>query len=379
MKYSSKYSSKFSWRRAAAIAKKEYFHIMRDPFTLGVALVIPVFMVIMFGIAIEFNVKNIPISVSDADNTQSSRRLIDTFGSSQYFEIKHISDPSLALTDIMAQRTHAGLIIPPGFEKDLLAGRGSRSQILVDGSDNSTVGPVLGYLSSIQNIASKRIGEFDPPVFYEIRTRFLFNPELNSRWFVIPGLNVIVMAMLSILLTALTVAREWENGSMELLLSTPVRPIEIVIGKLAPYGALGTLAITFVFIIARVFFGVPFVGNLAVYGLGCFLFLLTYLAQGLLISVVTRKQQLAMQLAMMTGMLPSQLLSGFVFPIESMPKFFRYLTMLLPARWFMRISRDSFLKGATLVELAIPFLALTALCALMITMGIRRFKRDLEP
>jgi len=369
----------FVWRRALAVAKKEVYHILRDPTTLGATLVLPVFMVVMFGVAIEFNVKNVALAVSDSDRTQSSRRFLDTFASSDYFLIRRVASPHDAVTDVSAERARAALIIPPRFEKDLFAGRGAEAQILVDGSDNSTVGPVLGYVISIQNIASQRIGDFDPIPPYEIRTRFLFNPELNSRWFVIPGLTVVVMSILSILLTALTVAREWENGSMELLLSTPVQPLEIIVGKLAPYGILGIIAVVFVFIIARAVFGVPFVGSLWVFGLGCLLFLITYLAQGLLISVITRKQTIAMQFAMMTGYLPSNLLSGFIFPISSMPPFFQYFTMILPARWFMLIARDTFLKGSSLIELGGPFLALTFFCALMIFLATRRFKRDLEP
>ena len=369
----------FVWRRALAVARKEVYHILRDPTTLGAALVLPVFMVIMFGVAIEFNVKNVALAVSDSDQTQTSRRLIDTFSSSGYFLIHRVLSPHEGITDVSAERARAALIIPPRFEQDLFAGRGAEAQILVDGSDNYTVGPVLGYVGSIQNIASRRIGDFDLTPPYEIRTRFLFNPELNSRWFVIPGLTVVVMSILSILLTALTVAREWENGSMELLLSTPVEPLEIIVGKLAPYGILGIVAVVFVYVIARTVFGVPFVGSLWVFGLGSLLFLVTYLAQGLLISVVTRKQTIAMQLSMMSGMLPSNLLSGFIFPIESMPKFFQYFTMILPARWFMRIARDTFLEGSNVLELAGPFLALTFICALMIFLASRRFKRDLEP
>jgi drug efflux transport system permease protein len=368
----------FVWRRAAAIARKEVFHILRDPTTLGAALGLPIFMVVIFGVAIEFNVKNVPLAVSDSDKTESSRRLIDTFASSHYFLIDQVLSPRDALADMAAERNRAALIIPPRFEKDLFAGRGAEAQILVDGSDNSTVGPVLGYVGNIQNIASQRIAGFEPPNTYEVRTRFLFNPELNSRWFVIPGLTVVVMSILSVLLTALTVAREWENGSMELLLSTPVQPVEIIVGKLAPYGVLGIIGVAFVYVIARTAFGIPFVGSLWVFGLGCLLFLVTYLAQGLLISVVTRNQTIAMQLAMMSGMLPSQLLSGFIFPIESMPMFFQYFTMILPARWFMRIARGTFLNGSSLLELGGPFLALSLFCVLMIFLATRRFKRDLE-
>ncbi len=368
----------FVWRRALAVARKEVFHILRDPTTLAAALVLPVFMVIMFGVAIEFNVKNVALAVCDSDQTQTSRRLLDTFGSSEYFLIRRVVSPREAVTRVSAEQARAALIIPPRFEKDLFSGRGAEAQVLVDGSDNSTVGPILGYVGSIQAIASQRIGDIDATPPYDVRTRFLFNPELNSRWFVIPGLTVVVMSILSILLTALTVAREWENGSMELLLSTPVQPIEIIVGKLAPYGFLGVMAVVFVYVIARTVFGVPFVGSLWVFGLGALLFLVTYLAQGLLISVITRKQTIAMQLSMMSGMLPSNLLSGFIFPIESMPKFFQYFTMILPARWFMRIARDAFLEGSSIMELAGPFLALAFFCSLMIFLASRRFKRDLE-
>ena len=369
----------FVLRRALAVAKKEVYHILRDPFTLGAAIGLPVFMVIVFGIAIEFNVKNISLAVSDSDQTQSSRRLLDTFGSSQYFNVHPALSPLDAVEKITSESARASLIIPPDFERDLLAGRGASVQILLDGSDSSTVAPILGYMGRIQSLAASRLADFNPASPNELRTRYLFNPELNSRWFVIPGLNVMVMGILSVLLTSLTIAREYENGSMELLLSTPVQPLEIIIGKLAPYGAMGILSVTFIYVIARGVFGVPFVGNHAAFILGAFLFLIAYLAQGLLISVTTRNQQVAMQIAMMTGMLPTQMLSGFVFPIESMPRFVQYFTMLLPARWFMQISRDTFLKGTGILQFGGPFLGLTLFCLVIISMGTRRFKRDLEP
>ncbi|MBI3898158.1 MAG: ABC transporter permease [Gammaproteobacteria bacterium] len=370
---------KFLWQRAGAIAKKETRHVLRDPFTLALSIGLPVFMVFVFGFAIEFNVKDIHLAVHDADRSQASRRLIDTFGSSHYFVIDNIASPDLALRSIAGERDRAALIIPAGFEQDLLASRRARAQVLLDGSDNSTVGPILSYVASIQTIAGKRIANFDPPTPIDFKTRYLFNAELNSRWFIIPGLAVVVMAILSVLLTALTVAREWENGSMELLLSTPTQPLEIIVGKLAPYAVLGLTAVAFVYLISRTVFGVPFVGSHLVFLAGCILFLATYLAQGLLISVVTRKQQIAMQIAIMSGLLPAQLLSGFIFPIESMPTFFQYFTMILPARWFMTIARESYLKGSTFLDMAGPFLALAILCTIMIVLATSKFKKDLEP
>lgn len=370
---------KFLWSRTRAIAQKEMYHILRDPFTLALSIGLPIFMTFVFGYAIEFNVKNIHLAVHDADQSQTTRQLVESFGSSQYFLIDYISSPMEAQKAISGEKDRAALIIPGNFQKDLFSGRNAQAQVLLDGSDNSTVGPILSYTQTIQKQASQKLANFNPPQPFELKTRFLFNSELNSRWFVIPGLVVVIMAILTVLLTTLIVAREWENGSMELLLSTPVEPIEIIIGKLLPYGVLALLAVVFLYLISRTIFGIPFRGSLLVFGFGCILFLITYLAQGLLISVIARKQQIAMQIGIMSGLLPAQLLSGFIFPIESMPLFFQYLTMLLPARWFMVIARQSYLKGSTFLEMGIAFFALSLGCTVMIGLATRKFKKDLEP
>lgn len=365
--------------RTYAIFRKEIFHILRDPFTLIMSIGIPIFMVFTFGFAIEFNTKYLHLGVFDADMSGSSRRFIETFGSSQYFIPSEVRSPRLGQISIEREDNRAALIIPRDFEQNLLSGRTTKVQILLDGSDNSTVGPITSYMGSIQSLASQKLTGFEIKNDLNIRSRFLFNPELNSQWFVIPGLTVVVMSILSILLTALTVAREWENGSMELLLSTPVRPLEIILGKLTPYGIMALISLSFLHGIARLVFKIPFEGNHLAYVSGAVLFLITYLAQGLVISVTTRKQQIAMQFAMMSGMIPSQLLSGFIFPIESMPKFFQYFTMIFPARWYMVVARNSYLKGSTFVELGSAFLGLGILATVMVTLATRLFKRDLEP
>jgi len=369
----------FNWRRAIAIARKEVFHISRDPITVVFVMVLPVVMILLFGVSIEFKPKNITLAVNDLDRTHDSRLLIQQFGSSNYFRPHGSVSAYYAMKDVMAEKAKASVIIPPYFEQDLLNGRITNVQVLLDGADNSTVGAILSYLGTIQILANERIAEHNPTPLYQLRTRFLFNPELNSKWFSIPALAVVVMTVLSILLTALTIAREWENGSMELLLSTPVQPLEIIVGKIAPYAALCLVAVSMCYVIARTVFGVPFVGSHWIFGLGCVLFLICYLAEGLLISITLRKQQLALQFAMVIGFLPTNLLSGFVFPIESMPREFQYFTMLFPARWFVEISRDTFLKGSSVLDLWGPFLALTVTAVIMIILSVSRFKRDLEP
>ena len=214
------------------------------------------------------------------------------------------------------------------------------------------------------------------PISFE--TRYLYNPELNTPWFVVPGLIVIVTGLLSIMMTALTVAREWEHGSMELLLSTPLLPSEVILGKISPYLGLGFINIFMVYSIMRFVFDVPFLGSHALFLLGCFLFISASLAQGLLISVVTRHQQKAMLISIILGLLPAMLLSGFIFPIENMPVFFQYFTMILPPRWFMVLIRGIVLKGAGFMDLFQPFAFLFFMNFIFIRASVKKFKRKVE-
>lgn len=370
---------RFNRHRAGAIARKEVWHIVRDPFTLALALGLPLILVIIFGVAIDFDIRNVRIAVDDRDRTTSSRELVRIFENTGAF-VPELLPPATAPESLLrSERYKAVVIVEPGFEHDVLTGTAARVQVLLDGADNTTAGTILSYLGGIQDAANHKLGESAAAPAVRLATRFLFNPEQSTQWFIVPGLAVVIIAIISILLTALTVAREWENGSMELLLSTPVRPLELIIGKLAPYTAIGLLAVFFIYVAARAGFGVPFRGSHLVFFAGCLLFLSAYLAQGLLISVLTRKQQISMQFAIISGLLPSILLSGFVFPIESMPAAFHYLTGVFPARWFMSITRDLFLKGTDWRALLVPFLALAALNAVLLTLAVKRFKTDLEP
>ncbi|OGS17981.1 MAG: multidrug ABC transporter permease [Elusimicrobia bacterium RIFOXYA2_FULL_50_26] len=365
--------------RALAVARKEFMHVMRDPFTIAMAVGVPVILVIVFGFAIDFDFRGIRMAVYDHDDSRLSRQLSEGFSSSGYFTVIDGRSPGAPVTEIEDGTAAAALVINPGFEKKIARGESAPVQVIVDGSDNQKTGVVGGYISGIQKAMTVKLAGAPAYEPIAMRSRFVYNPELNTQWFIVPGLIVIVTGLLSILLTALTVAREWENGSMEMLLSTPVTPLEIIAGKILPYVGLGLLGITFVYVIARMVFSVPFKGSYVVFFAACLLFTTTSLAQGLLISVVTRQQQKAMQASMMSGLLPSMLLSGFIFPIESMPVFFQYLTMILPPRWFMIIIRTLFLKGTPVEGLAVPFFALTLMTVILITVAVRKFKRDVEP
>lgn len=371
--------TKFIVGRCLSIAKKEVRHIVRDKLTLAMALVMPLGMVLFFGMVFDFDVRDIDIMVVDRDQTQLSRQFIDVFRASGYFNVELNPSLSMPLVPLEADQVKAVLIIEPGFAKKIRRGVTTSVQVVIDGADNQTGSVISGYLAGVQRAAIEKLSEQPSGFANLLKTRFLFNTDLNTRWFIIPGLTVVVLAILSVLLTALTVAREWENGSMEMLLATPVRPLEIIIGKLLPYMALGLGGVALVYGAARLAFGVPFKGSHGLLLMACLMFLATTLSQGVLISVITRQQQLAMQMANLTGMLPSLLLSGFIFPIESMPRAFQVLTSILPARWFMEICRGLFLKGSVFGDLMKPFVMLFILQLVMLAMATKRFKRDLEP
>lgn len=370
-----------SQRRIFAIFKKEVRHIIRDPFTLIIALILPVIMVLMFGTAIEFNVREVPTAYLDQDKTQASRSFLDTLSSSRYFKIRPVTSPHDGFQLMERELVHALVIIPPEFEKNLLGKNEGKIQVLLDGTDNSSVGALSGYLGAIQQKVIQNIypnSNVNAPAV-KLSSRFLFNPELNSQWFIVPALTAVIMAILSIMLTALTISREWENGSMELLLSTPVHSSEIILGKIMPYAGLGILAVIMVYIIARTLYGLPFVGSLWIFWFGTILFLLTYLGLGLLISTLIRNQQAAVQVALTLGLLPSVLFSGFIFPLEHMPVGFQYFSSIFPARWYVDIVRDQFLKGSSFGDLWLQFSILLSAAYFVIQLCIVKFKGNLEP
>ena len=362
-----------------AIASKEAKHIKRDIFTLSVALVLPMVFVVFFGFVINLDYHHIPLIVRDNDQSYTSRALLTQASAAEYFDIITVHTPAEADLQLQQNRMRGLLIIPHGFHKAFINGDVAHAQLLIDGTDNTMAALATTYMQGIVQSTQQALLSSNESSSTAIRTRYLFNPELNSRWFIVPALSTIIIGFLAIILTALTVAREWENGSMELLLSTPLRPVEIVIGKLLPYFALAFFDVLLVFALALLVFHIPFRGSFVLYLTACLFYITGALALGLLISVVTRQQQSAIQFGFAIGLLPSFMFSGFIFPIENMPAFFQYLTMLFPQRWFLQISRALFLSGAGLIDLIIPFVALFLFMIGMITLAVQKFKTDVEP
>lgn len=367
--------------RTLAMAGKEVLHIRRDVRTLYLALAMPVLMLVLFGFGISFDVDHLELAVVDQDRSEASRALVRHFTAAQEFTtVQEGTSPEEAMQALRRGHAVAVLVVPRGFSQDVMRGS-AQVQLLLDGADGNTATQALGKAQALVQAASQRFrpsGASLPAPPLEVRVRTLFNPTGRSALYLVPGLAAYLLAIVAVLITALTVAREWERGSMEQLFATPVSRLEIVVGKLLPYLAIGLLQVLLVLTVGAWVFGVPMRGNLGVLGLAALLFLIGMLGQGLLISVVTRNQVVATQLATMTSMLPSMLLSGFIFPIENLPLPLRLLSTLIPARYFVSTLRGVLLRGNGFAALWPQLVALTLFAALMLAAAMGRFQRRLD-
>ncbi|MFC2160652.1 ABC transporter permease [Acidobacteriota bacterium] len=375
--------------RILPLLKKETLHILRDPRSLYLALGLPIVLLILFGFAITFDVRNVPVAVVDGDGTGLSRDLISRLDASPYFDLK-FSETSGADVERFLDRGDVRfvLVIPSGFSRDLSEGKNTGLQLLVDGSDNNSAQVALGYMSGLVQTFSVKIflekvqrAGIPIPVSlppFRAEPRVWYNPELRSTNFIVPGLIAVLMMVIAAMLTSLTVSREWEMGTMEQLIATPVRPHEMIIGKLFPYYVLGLIQTLFVILIGQVLFGVPFRGNLLFLFLVSSLFLVCGLGIGLFISTVSKSQQLAFMLSIILTLLPAFLLSGFLFPVESMPRLIRIVSNVVPAKYFLTVLRGIFLKGT---GMAVHWQEVGALFifAVFIVFGCaKKFKLSLE-
>jgi ABC-2 type transport system permease protein len=370
--------------RLIAVARKEVVHIRRDPRSLGMAFVIPMLLLVLYGWALSLDVDHLRTIVYDQDRSPASRRFLEAFTASRYFDLAAVATAWSDVDDALASgRAQVALAIPPDFAHDLARGRGVTVQAILDGSDSTTATLARGYLEGITARASAEVLEaragFAPAgARVEHRLRVWYNPELKSRNYIVPGLIAVIMMVLSALLTSLTVAREWERGTMEQLIATPISVPELVLGKLLPYFAIGLIDVLLAVIVGTRIFGVPFRGSLVVLLLLALVFLLGTQGLGLLISIVTRSQVLASQVALTATFLPAFLLSGFVFDIQNLPVVLRGITYVVPARYFVTILKGIFLKGVGPGVLAaeIAFLALFA--AAVTTLALALFRKRLD-
>jgi ABC-2 type transport system permease protein len=373
-------------KRLAAIAAKEIIQIRRDVRSLVIVVLMPAILVLLFGYGVNLDLKHLPVYVFDRDGSQASQDLLKRFQSSNYFRIAGVanSDPELARAIDSGKATLA-IIIPYDFSERLHDGGPVAIQAIVDASDDNTAnlavgyaqGVLQGYSSDLQVEWRERRGlprQF-APLSTEVRT--WFNEDLESSAFIVPGVLALVMSVIGAFLTSLTMAREWERGTMEQLISTPVTALEIMLGKLLPYFVIGMVDVGLSTALAVYWFRVPFRGTIATLFLSSALFLIVMLLLGFFISVIAKTQLAASQIALIVTFLPAFLLSGFLFAIEQMPVFIQYVTRVLPARYYVSALKNIFLKGTPVEMLYADLLPLAVFALVLVLLATRAFKKRL--
>ena len=376
------------WRRVKAILVKESLQVVRDPRSLIIALLIPLLQMFLLGYGISLDIKQIPLCAYDQERSADSQDLLHRFTASPYFALQAQSSSYAELTHHLDDGScRLALVIPAGFSKGLSSAGEGGLQVLLDATDANTANlasnyakaVVAGYASDLQlEFIARRGGSAQTVTPVEVRARVWFNEDLVSRNFIVPGIVALVMAIVGAQLTALTIAREWERGTMELLVSTPVEPLELMLGKLLPYFVIGMIDACICLALAIFWFDVPFRGTLATLFLTTGLFLTVVLCIGYYVSVSIRSQVGASQVALVITMLPTTLLSGFTFPIDQMPGAVQAVTYLVSGRYYVTILKDLFLKGAPWNELLLPIFCLTLYAALMVVFAARAFRKTLD-
>jgi ABC-2 type transport system permease protein len=367
-----------------AVVKKEFRQIGRDARTLIFLVAMPGFLLLMFGFALNFDVKHVPLAVCDEDGSAAAREFIGNFTHTEYFDFKYeLSDPREVDRLLGEEKVRVALVVPRGFASDLAAGREPAVQVLVDGANASSASTAVGYIGTILQsdavrmtarlLRDRGLKSFSMPL--ESDARVWYNPELRSAIFLVPGLMAFILMVILVVSTAFSIVREKERGTMEQIMVSPLRPGELIVGKTVPYIFISLLSSHLVLLLGWGLFGVAIKGNYFLLLLTMTLFLVGGLGQGLLISTVTRTQQVAFQLAILSTFLPTFILSGFVFPVRNMPPVVQALTYLVPAKYFLVALRSIIIKGAGLGAFWDQVLCLAAFAAIMLGVSILRMKR----
>lgn len=371
--------------RIKAVARKEFLHIIRDPRSLMMGLALPMLLIFMFGYALTLDVDRVPLIVWDQSDTQQSREFTSRFTGSVYFSLRAQAVSYKEIEQAIDRRDALiALVIPPDFAR-AATGRKAAVQAIVDGSDSNTATIALGYAENIVNSydaglameQARRITGITPAPPLDIRPRVWFNADMVSRNAIVPGLVAVIMMVISAMLTSLTVAREWENGSMEQLISTPLTVAELVTGKMIPYFAIGVIDLALAVLVGRFAFDVPLRGNLVLLLGMALLFTFGALSLGMLISIVTKSQFVASQFALVATLLPAFLLSGFIFPIANMPAPLQFMTHVIPARYLVTILRSIYLKGVGLTILWTQALFLAIFGVVVFSLALRKLKKKI--
>ncbi len=381
-------NSAIKLQRLKAIARKEFIHVVRDWRSLALAIAIPVILILLFGYALTMDLKDVPTVVWDQSRSPESRGLIGLFDGSPYFSIRDYHDNYRDLGHALESGSAMiAIVIPSDFSDKVLGNEPVSVQVIADGSDANIARLALGYTSSLGLIYNLKVSAqrvsllggssgISAPV--EMRPRAWYNPELRSQNVIVPGIIAIVMVVIAAMLTSTTIAKEWELGTMEQLISTPIRGPELIFGKIIPYFIIGFVDVAIAVVMGEFVFHVPLRGSTAlVFGTAA-IFLTGALFFGIMLSINFKKQVLANQMALLGSFLPTLLLSGFAFAIENMPQWIQYITYIVPARYFIALLRGIYLKGIGLEIMWLNALLLTIYALVMVAMSHKRLKLKLD-
>jgi ABC-2 type transport system permease protein len=367
-------------RKALAVGRKEFSQIRRDRRTLMILLFIPVFFLLLYGYALNFDIKHVKLAVEDRDLSPESRRLVSAFVNSGYFDQVASVTTEREIIDLMDRdRIRAALIIPRGLGRDVTRGVPVSVEVLINGENANTATTVLAYASTVINTESSRYqataaGALTP--FVQLEPRVWYNPDLRSSLFLVPGLLAYIGMITAVVSTALAVVREKERGTMEQVRMAPIGTLSFIVGKSLPYFVVSMIAAVGVVLASIVLFGLPVRGSWWLLLLAMGLYLFGALAMGLLISTIAESQQVAFQIALLMSFLPTMLLSGFIFPIASMPAFLQVITHIVPARYFLVALRAVLLKGSGFWAVADSLGALVLFAAIVTSLAAIRLRRE---
>lgn len=372
-------------RRLWALLTKEFIQMRRDRLTFGMMVMLPIIQLLLFGFAINTDVKHLSTIVFDQSLQQDSRDLLSALTASEYFDIKYTANSFQEVTDAIEQgKTKVGIIIPPDYTENLKHGRSAAVQVIVDASDSMSASSAIASAQMVGQIKSQEImlqrlrgvtgKQITMPI--DIRIRPWYNPDFVSPFYMVPGILGVVLTMTMVMITSMAIVRERERGTLEQLIVTPMKSHELMLGKIIPYIFVGYVQATLALLVGTLVFDVPLRGSIGLLYALTTLFIIASLSLGVLISSVTKTQMQAMQMAFFV-FLPSVLLSGFMFPREAMPKFFYYLGYLMPITYYLEILRGIMLKGIGLNFLWSQVMTLSAYIMVVLTVSIIKFQKKI--
>ena len=366
-------------RKALAVYRKELRQILRDRRTLLILIFIPALFLLLYGYALNFDIRHIALAVDDRDGSAQSRSVISAFVNSGYFDlIATVHSPDEIERLVNLNRARAVLVIPEGFAREISSDRPGEVQVIIDGDNANTATTVLGYATNLLRAVGADLSPRTVvrPAPLAVEPRIWYNPELRSTLFLVPGLIAYIGMITAVASTALSIVREKEFGTMEQVRMAPIDTVSFIVGKTLPYFLISLASAALIIVASMVLFGLPMRGNWFALLLAMSLFLVGALGTGLLISTVAESQQVAFQMALLISLLPTIMLSGFIFPISGMPAFLRGVTYVVPARYFLVALRGIVLKGSELSHLTVPLLALTAYAVAMLGLASLRLSRE---